>query len=49
MSSFVALGLRRISLAEHRFSSFALTVYCLCAGEDLLPPFSGDADEGYQW
>jgi predicted secreted protein len=21
----------------------------LCAGEDLLPPSSSNADEGYQW
>jgi hypothetical protein len=26
-----------------------LLYYCVCAGEDLRPPSSGDADEGYQW
>ena len=48
MSSFVAFGPRRISLAERSRSSFALVVYLLCAGEDF-PPSSGDADEGCQW
>jgi hypothetical protein len=47
MSSFVAFGSRRISLAERSRSSFALIVSFLCAGEDLPP--SDDADEGYQW
>jgi hypothetical protein len=29
--------------------AFALIVFiCLCAGEDV-PPYSSDADEGYQW
>jgi hypothetical protein len=49
MSSFVASGSRRISLAERSRSSFALVVSYLCAGEDLLPPSCNDADEGYQW
>jgi hypothetical protein len=48
MSSFVAFGPQRISLAERSCSRFALVVSCLCAGEDL-PPSSGDADEGGQW
>jgi hypothetical protein len=48
MSSFIAFGSQRISLAERSRSSFALVVSYLCAGEDLPPP-SGDADEGYQW
>jgi hypothetical protein len=48
MSSFVAFGSQRISLAERSRSSFALVVSCLCVGEDLPPP-SSDADEGYQW
>jgi hypothetical protein len=47
MSSFVAFGPRRISLAEHSRSSFALIVSCLCAGENF-PPFN-DVDEGCQW
>jgi hypothetical protein len=47
MSSFVAFGSRRISLAKCSRSSFALIVYFLCAGEDLLPSF-GDADESCQ-
>jgi hypothetical protein len=29
--------------------AFALVVSILCAGEDLLPPSSGNVDEGYQW
>jgi hypothetical protein len=49
MSSFVAFGSQWISLAERSCSSFALVVSCLCAGEDLSPPSSGDADVGYQW
>jgi hypothetical protein len=49
MSSFVAFWSQQISLAERSRSSFALVVSCLCAGEDLLPPSSGDADEGCQW
>jgi hypothetical protein len=48
MSSFVAFGSQRISLAERSRSSFTLVVSCLCVGEDLPPP-SSDADEGYQW
>jgi hypothetical protein len=48
MSSFVAFGSQRISLAEYNRSSFVLFVSCLCAGEDL-PPLSSGADEGYQW
>jgi hypothetical protein len=48
MSSFVAVGSRRIRLAERSRSRFALVVSCLCVG-DNLPPSSGDADEGYQW
>jgi hypothetical protein len=45
----VAFGSRRISFVERSRSSFALVVFIyLCAGEDL-PPFSGDADEGWQW
>jgi hypothetical protein len=48
MSSFVAIGLRRISLIERSHSSFALGVSCLCVGEDFLPPSFGNADEGYQ-
>jgi hypothetical protein len=48
MSSFVAFGSRRISLAERSRSSFALIVSCLCVGEDLPPP-SDDADEDCQW
>jgi hypothetical protein len=47
MSSFVAFGSRRISLAKHSGSRFALVVSLLCVGEDLPP--SGDADEGCQW
>jgi hypothetical protein len=47
MSSFVAFGLRRISLAECSRSSFTLIVSSLCAGEDL--PLSGDADKDCQW
>jgi hypothetical protein len=47
MSSFVAFGSQRISLAEHCFSIFALIVSCLCVGEDV-PPSSGDANEGCQ-
>jgi hypothetical protein len=47
MSSFVAFGSRRISLAERSRSSFALLYYCLCVGEDAPP--SGDANEGSQW
>jgi hypothetical protein len=46
MSSFVAFGSRRISLAERSRSSFAPVVSCLCVVEDLPP--SGDANEGYQ-
>jgi hypothetical protein len=38
MSSFVALRSQQISLAECSYSSFALSVSCLCAIEDLLPP-----------
>jgi hypothetical protein len=45
MSSFMAFGSQLISLAEHSHSSFALVVSCLCAGEDLPPPF-GSANEG---
>jgi hypothetical protein len=48
MSSFIAFGSQRISLAERSRPSFALVVSYLCAGEDL-PSSSGDADEGYQW
>jgi hypothetical protein len=48
MSSFMAFGSRRISLAERSRSSFALVVYFLYAGEDHPPP-SGDANEGCQW
>jgi hypothetical protein len=48
MSSFMAFGSQRISLIEHSRSSLALVVSCLCAGEDLLPPYSSDADEGCQ-
>jgi hypothetical protein len=44
MSSFVAFGSQRISLAERSHSSFALVVSFLCAVEDLPPP-SGDVDE----
>jgi hypothetical protein len=47
MSSFMAFGLRQISLSERRRSSVALVISCLCAGEDL-PPLD-DADEAYQW
>jgi hypothetical protein len=47
MSSFMAFGSRRISVAKRSRSIFALVVSCLCAGEDLPP--SGDADEGCQW
>jgi hypothetical protein len=47
MSSFVAFGSRRITLAERSCSSLALVVSFLCVGEDLLP--FGDADEGFQW
>jgi hypothetical protein len=49
MSSFVAFGSQWISLAERSRSSFALVVFCLCAGEDLSRPSSGDADVSYQW
>jgi hypothetical protein len=48
MSSFVAFESRRISLAEHSHSSFALIVSFLCAGEDLPPP-SNVTDKGCQW
>jgi hypothetical protein len=48
MSSFVAFGSRRISLAERSHSRFALVIFILCAGENL-PPSSDDVDEGYQW
>jgi hypothetical protein len=48
MSSFVAFGSRRISLAECSHSSFAHVVSFLCVGEDL-PPSSVDADDGYLW
>jgi hypothetical protein len=48
MSNFMAFRSRWISLAERSHSSFALVVCCLCAGEDLTPPF-GDSDEGCQW
>jgi hypothetical protein len=48
MPSFMAFGLRQISLAEHSRSSFALVISFLCASEDLPPP-SSDADEGCQW
>jgi hypothetical protein len=47
MSSFVAFGSRRISLAERIHSSFAFVVFILCAGDDLPTSF-GDADEGCQ-
>jgi hypothetical protein len=42
MSSFVALGSQRISLAERSRSSFALFVSLLCAGTSLSLS-SGDA------
>jgi hypothetical protein len=45
MSSIVAFGSQRISLAERSCSRFALVIFILCAGEDLPPP-SGDTDEG---
>jgi hypothetical protein len=48
MSCLVAFGSRRISIAECNRSSFAIVVSCLCAGEDLPPPFS-NANEGCQW
>jgi hypothetical protein len=48
MSSFVAFRSRRICLVKRSWSSFALVVSCLCAGEDL-PPSSGDANKGCQW
>jgi hypothetical protein len=48
MSNFVALGSRRISLAESSRSSFVLFVSLLCAG--LSPsPSSRDAIGGCQW
>jgi hypothetical protein len=47
MSSFVVFRSRRISLVERSHSSFALVVFILCVGDDLLP--SDDADEGCQW
>jgi hypothetical protein len=28
--------------------ALSLLYYCLCVGEDLLPP-SGDVDEGCEW
>jgi hypothetical protein len=43
MSSFMAFRSQQISLAEGSCSSFTLFISCLCAGEDLPPPF-GDAD-----
>jgi hypothetical protein len=48
MSSFMAFGARRISLAERSCSSFTLDIFIMCAGDDL-PTSSGDADEGCQW
>jgi hypothetical protein len=48
MSSFMAFGSWRISLAERSHLSFILIVFILCVGEDLPPSF-GDTDEGYQW
>jgi hypothetical protein len=48
MSSFMAFGSRRISLAKRSGSCFSLVVYLLRVGEDL-PPSSGDADEDCQW
>jgi hypothetical protein len=48
MSGFVTFGSRRISLAEHSYSSFALVVSYLCVGDDL-PPSSSDANKGCQW
>jgi hypothetical protein len=48
MSSFVAFGSQRISLAEHSRSSFALFVSLLCAGFSLSLS-SNDAIGGSQW
>jgi hypothetical protein len=47
MSSFMAFGSRRISLAECSGSSFALVISCLCAYENLpLPSTSMRAISG---
>jgi hypothetical protein len=48
MSSFMAFGSRRISLAERSHSRFSLVVFILSAGEDLPPSFD-NTDEGCQW
>jgi hypothetical protein len=46
MSSFVAFRSRWIGLTERSRSSFALVISCLCAGVDLPPPSSDDANDG---
>jgi hypothetical protein len=45
MSSFVAFGSRWINLVKHSRSSFYSCCFYLCAGEDVPPLSSGDADE----